>query len=463
MDIQGKKVLVIGMGKSGVAAAQLLKREGAEVTVSDVRSRKALGRKVYELEHAQIVVETGRQRQESSRESDLVVISPGVPVTHPAVEGALLKGIPVIGEMELGYSFLSAPVIGITGSNGKSTTTTLIGDILEAAGLKVFVGGNLGTPLCQFVLSRDRVDWVVVEVSSFQLETIRTFRPRVAVLLNITPDHLDRYPSLSEYAEAKMRIFEYQTGEDFAVLHAEDPWTPMVLEKYQAVPKFFSRESRPQGGVSIREGWIVASLSGRDQKICEVSKIGIQGVHNLENAMASVATALLCGCDGDRIGETLQKFAGLEHRLEFVRDLQGVRYINDSKGTNVGAVARSLESFQNPVILIAGGKDKGGDFATLRDVVRTHVKQLVLIGEARPKMKSQLGDVTDVLEARSLKEAVTMAYHHSRRGDVVLLSPACASFDMFKNFEERGDQYKKLVWGLPTMAYEKLNGNVSAR
>ncbi|MBI5197983.1 MAG: UDP-N-acetylmuramoyl-L-alanine--D-glutamate ligase, partial [Nitrospirae bacterium] len=260
MDFRKKKVLVVGMGKSGVAAAQLLQREGAGVTITDMRSRKALGRKVYELERLGIIVEAGKHRPEFFNQAELIVVSPGVPMMMTPLDGAIRKGIPVIGEMELGFSFLQTPVMAVTGSNGKSTTTTLLGDILEASGKKVFVGGNLGTPLCQFVLSGERTDWVVVEVSSFQLETIRTFRPKVAVLLNVTPDHLDRYRDVQEYAEAKIRIFDNQTSEDFAVLNGDDPWTDRILSRIRPVPVLFSRRRRIEGGVFAKGESIISSV-----------------------------------------------------------------------------------------------------------------------------------------------------------------------------------------------------------
>ncbi len=458
MDLQGKNVLVAGMGKSGVAAARLLHREGARVTVSDSRSRKALGRKPFELERLEIAVEAGKHAAETFNRADLIVLSPGIPLTLAPVAGAIRRGVPVIGEMELAFAFLKTPVLAITGSNGKSTTTTLLGDILEGWGKQVFTGGNLGTPLCEFVLSGASADWIVLEVSSFQLETIRTFRPFVGVLLNITPDHLDRYRDLREYAEAKLRLFENQTPADFAVLNAEDPWTEAAGGRGRGTPVLFSRKGPVPGGTYVDEGWITSEIGGVRRRICEAAKMGIPGVHNLENALAAASAALLCGCPPELAGETLQKFAGLEHRLEFVRELQGVRYFNDSKGTNVGAVVRSLETFEGPVILIAGGRDKGGDFAPLRERIAGRVKQVVLIGEAREKMAEALAGTTEIVEARTLIEAVSRAYLTSRNGDVVLLSPACASFDMFKNFEDRGERFKDLVWKLPEIALERLDG-----
>ena len=337
----------------------------------------------------------------------------------------------------------------MTGSNGKSTTTTLVGEILKAKGDRVFVGGNLGTPLTEYVLSGGGADCVVAELSSFQLETIGDFRPSISILLNISPDHLDRYPGIQEYAEAKFRIFENQTADDFAVINGDEPWSTEVSARFRGKVIVFSRRRKVENGVFAEEGRLVSNINGRQETLCEISKIGIKGVHNLENSMAAAAAALLRGCTPEIIAGTLRVFPGLEHRLEFVREIDGVKYINDSKGTNVGAVIKSIEGFNEPILLIAGGRDKGSDFSLLRPLIQEKVKRLILIGEATEKLRRAAGDLTTTIHADSMEEAVHIARKEAVKGDVVLLSPACASFDMFKNFEDRGRIFKERVWKLP--------------
>lgn len=446
-ELRDKRVTVVGLGRSGVAAARLLVREGARVTVTDPKTELQLKPFTEQLSGTEIVFKLGRHDPRDFMETDLIVVSPGVPLSIDPLRLAREKDIPLIGEMELAFSYLKIPVLAITGTNGKSTTTTLLGEMLKAQGRQVFIGGNLGNPLCEAALSA--VDWevAVVEVSSFQLETTRRFRPRVAALLNVTPDHLDRYPDFGSYREAKLRVFENQTPGDHAILNWDDPIARELIVdgRLSARVHRFARTKPPDEGMGVEKGDLIYRNGRIQQSICRVADIRIQGVQNIENAMAASLMALVSGCQIASIVETLRTFPGLEHRLEFVRELRGVRYFNDSKGTNVGAALMALQSFQGPVILIAGGLDKGNDFSVLREPVRQKVKQLILIGQARPQMKSALTDCAPIEEAASLEEAVRMASRIARGGDVVLLSPACASFDMFRNFEERGRVFKEAV------------------
>ncbi|MBI5193780.1 MAG: UDP-N-acetylmuramoyl-L-alanine--D-glutamate ligase [Nitrospirae bacterium] len=445
MNFRNKKTLVVGLGKSGLAASRLLMREGAIVTATDRRLFDALPDDAKELVNQGVKIDAGFHSNETFLSSDLIVLSPGVPADMLQITEAKSNGIRVIGEAELAYDFLNAPLIAVTGSNGKSTTTTLIGEIIKAKGDSVFVGGNLGTPLSEYVLSGGKYSCIVAELSSFQLETIEKFKPQISILLNISPDHLDRYHSMKEYEDAKFRIFENQGNSDFSIINSDEYWSRGFNSRTKGKVVTFSRKSKVENGVYVDNGKVVSSIENHTGVICEVSGIAIKGVHNLENSMAAVAAALLWGCSPEIIANTLKEFKGLEHRLEFVRELNGVKYINDSKGTNVGAVMKSIEGFSEPVLLIAGGRDKAGDFTPLRPLIKDKVKKLILIGEAREKIKSALGQAAETVYADSLEEAVDIARRSSEKGDVVLLSPACASFDMFKNFEDRGRRFKEIV------------------
>lgn len=449
-ELKDRNVLVVGLGRSGVAASRLLARNGASVTATDNKVFDALSAEAKELLPLGVNIEAGRHKPETFLSADLIILSPGVPADIAPIAKAKERGIKIISEIELAWHLLNAPVIAITGSNGKSTTTTLIGEILKAKGDKVFVGGNLGTPLTEYVLSGAGSDCVVAEVSSFQLETIEGFRPAIAVLLNISPDHLDRYRDIREYREAKFRIFENQGPGDFAVINGDEPWSVDIRKRIKGEVISFSRKRRVERGLYTEDGWIVSTVDHCEGKVCKISEIGIRGVHNLENSMAATAAALLLGCSQETIAPALKKFSGLEHRLEFVREIGGVKYINDSKGTNVGAVIKSVEGFDEPLLLIAGGRDKGSDFLPLRPLIKEKVRRLILIGEAREKIGAAVGDLTTTVYSDSLEEAVRIAFREAVKGDVVLLSPACASFDMFKNFEERGRRFKEIVWKLPT-------------
>lgn len=449
IHLKDRRVLVVGLGRSGVAASRLLVRNNARVTATDRSPWDALSAEARELAALGIKIETGGHSTGTFLSADLIILSPGVPKGIDPLIRAKENGIKIISEVELAYQLLDAPLIAVTGSNGKSTTTTLVGEILKAKGDRVFVGGNLGTPLTEYLLSGGGADCVAAELSSFQLETIGDFRPSVSILLNISPDHMDRYPGMREYAEAKFRIFENQTADDFAIINGDEPWSTEVSKRFRGKMIVFSRRRKVKNGVFAEEGRLVSNMNGRQETLCEISEIGIKGVHNLENSMAAAAAALLRGCTPEIIARTLRAFPGLEHRLEFVREIGGVKYINDSKGTNVGAVIKSIEGFNEPILLIAGGRDKGSDFSLLRPLIQEKVKRLILIGEAGEKLRRAAGDLTTTIHAGSMEEAVHIARKEAAKGDVVLLSPACASFDMFKNFEDRGRIFKEIVWKLP--------------
>jgi UDP-N-acetylmuramoylalanine--D-glutamate ligase len=445
MDFRGKQVTVVGLARSGVAACRVLAERGARVLGTDRSPREKLRGDLAGLEASGVRLATGGHRPEDFVGADLIVISPGVPTELDLVERARARGIPVWGEVELASRLTAARFLGITGTNGKSTTTSLLGAMLEAAGFPVVVAGNIGTALCEVVTTLGPSHWVVAELSSFQLETIVTFRPHVAVLLNLAPDHLDRYATLGDYYAAKARIFLNQTSEDCAVLNADDPATLDLARGIRAQPRLFSRLRTVGDGAFVRDGRLIVRRDGRTEAACGVAEIRIQGLHNLENGLAAAAAASAIGTPLAAIGAALKRFPGLPHRLELVAELGGVRYVNDSKGTNVGAVLKSLEGYAGGVILIAGGKDKGGDFAPLRPLVATRVKTLLLLGQAREVIRGQLAGACPMEEAPTLEAAVSRAAEIAAAGDTVLLSPACASFDMFRDFEHRGDVFRQAV------------------
>jgi UDP-N-acetylmuramoylalanine--D-glutamate ligase len=460
-EFRDKKVTVVGLARSGVAATRLLQAIGAHVTVADGKEEAALSGALSCLDRRTVAVRVGPGYESALDGADLVVISPGVPSGLQALQAARRRGVRVIGELELASRFLTMPMLAITGTNGKSTTVTLIGLFLERSGEKVFVGGNLGMPLSEAALacywSGDATgkpyEYVVAEVSSFQLETIERFRPWVAGVLNITTDHMDRYGSIREYVAAKARIFENQTDEDFALLNLDDERVAALRSGLRANTLWFSRTGLAgqgaQEGTCLDRDRLIAIVGGRRREICRRSDLLLLGAHNLANAMAAATVGLLCGCPVEAIRQVLESFPGIEHALELVRERRGVRFVNDSKGTNVDATIRAIESFESPVLLIAGGRDKGGDFSRLREPVRRRVKCVILIGEAAPRIRAALGEFDGISDAATLREAVELAAHESAAGDVVLLSPACASFDMFVDYQDRGRQFKDLVNKLP--------------
>ncbi len=437
---KGKKVIVVGLARSGVAAARALDALGAIVTVTDKKPLEQLSLQVKALGSGRIAVEAGGHPDRLFSDADLIVLSPGVPKIPPVL-AARQRGTKVISELELAWLLSDAPYAGITGTNGKSTVTTLVGLMLKQARKKVLVAGNIGTALTEDVSQLRGQDWIVAELSSFQLEDIETFRPHVAAILNVTQDHLDRYHDIAEYGEAKARIFLNQLKEDVLVLNFDDPLVKSYARRTSATVIPFSRLLRFNSGACVLDGYLTVN----NRRIIAINDIRIKGVHNLENALAAAAVSICADADTDSVAAVLREFPGLEHRLEFVREKEGVTYINDSKGTNVGAVVKSVEGFTQPVILIAGGLDKGSDFRPLYDLFRQKVKLLILIGKAADKMSRALGTATETLFAKTLQDAVRLASDRAVAGDVVLLSPACASFDMFKDFEDRGRQFKDAV------------------
>jgi UDP-N-acetylmuramoylalanine--D-glutamate ligase len=442
-DFRGKRVTVVGMARSGIAAARALHGRGATVTITDKKPLDQLADQVKALGTPEVRIEAGGHPDRIFIGTDLIVLSPGVPKI-PQVLSAHRRGVRIISELELGWLLSDSPFVGITGTNGKSTVTTLVGLMLQKAGKRTLVAGNIGNALTETPELLHGQDWIVVELSSFQLEDIDTFRPRVAAILNITQDHLDRYKNITEYAEAKARIFEMQLKDDVIVLNFDDPLVRALAPRAPSRVVPFSRLEKHENGAYVEHGRLMV----RGEAICGVDEILIKGVHNLENAMAAAAMARAAGADRASIAAVLREFAGLEHRLEFVREKDGVSYINDSKGTNVGAVVKSVEGFTRPVILIAGGYDKGSDFSPLFGLFREKVKLLILIGKAADKMAKALGGSTETAMAKTLVDAVQLAAQRAVSGDVVLLSPACASFDMFKDFEDRGRQFKEAVKNL---------------
>jgi UDP-N-acetylmuramoylalanine--D-glutamate ligase len=452
MELKDKRVLVVGLGKSGVASALFLKARGARVTVSDAKSGDELRNEIPALLDHGITVETGGHGERTFREQDLIVVSPGVPVDAPLLQQARALGEMVIGEIELAAQFLPGPIVAITGSNGKTTTTTLTGDILNAGGLQALVGGNIGTPAISLAERATRETAIVLEVSSFQLETIQTFRPKVAVVLNVTPDHLDRHKTFETYVDAKARIFENQRGDDFAVLNEDDATCVEMAARKKAQVFWFSRKKEVKHGAWVREGKILfrdGSGEGTQREIMQVSEIPLKGAHNLENVLAAVCAGALMGCAPEKIRQAVREFKAVEHRLEFVATIDGVDYYNDSKATNVDATIKALESFPANIHLILGGKDKGSDYSVLNDLLRQRVKRVYTIGAAAEKVESQIGAAkVEIVRAVTLESAVRKANAVAEAGDVVLLAPACASFDQFKSYEHRGQVFKEVVSGL---------------
>ncbi len=444
MELNGKRVLVVGLGKSGVASALFMKKQGARVTVSDTKSGDELRNEIPVLLDNGITVETGGHGDRTFQGQDLIVVSPGVPVDAPPLVQARSLGEAVIGEIELAAQFLPGPIVAITGSNGKTTTTALIGETMTASGFPALVGGNIGTPAISLAERAKPGTVIVLEISSFQLETIQSFRPKVAVVLNVTPDHLDRHRTFEIYAAAKTRIFENQQSEDCAVLNADDPTCVAMSKKTRAQVYWFSRQNEVERGAWVRDGKIVFRDGSGQREIMQVSEIPLKGAHNQENVLAAVCASVLMGCAAEKTRQAVHDFKAVEHRLEFVASIRGVDYYNDSKATNVDATIKALESFPANIHLILGGKDKGSDYTVLNDLLRQRVKRVYTIGAAAGKIESQIKG-PEVVHAETLENAIRQAHASAQSGDVVLLAPACASFDQFKSYEHRGRVFKEAV------------------
>lgn len=444
MQLKDKKMTVIGMGKTGIATANFLVAQGGRVTLIDHQPREAFFQTLSLLNPS---VQTRFGASETCPESDWVIPSPGVDFHSPFLEEARRNHARVISELELASLFNSDPVIAVTGTNGKTTVTTLIGNILEQAGKKILVGGNIGTPFISLV-DKTQNDFIVIEASSFQLEGIETFRPNIAVVLNITPDHMDRHKTMQQYIAMKARIAANQTEEDVLILNHDDPHVSRLGQKVRAKTLYFSTQRELDEGAFTANGEIIIRLNNVEQKICRISDLRPVMQWQVENILAAALTAAVAGIGPDRIAESIKKFSGLAHRLEWVRTLRGIDFVNDSKSTNIGAVQKSLNSFDRPIILIAGGKDKGGEFASLKLLFKKKLKHLVLIGETKNKFTRILNGSFSYEEAETLQAALQKAVDKAASGDVVLLSPACASFDMFENYEDRGNRFKAIVNGL---------------
>ncbi|HEY1649289.1 MAG TPA: UDP-N-acetylmuramoyl-L-alanine--D-glutamate ligase [Terracidiphilus sp.] len=447
MELKGKKVLVVGLGKSGLAAALFLRHKGAQVTVSDVRSAEALAKDIPALLEEGIMVEAGGHGLLTFRRQDLIVVSPGVPLNTPELVQARNFGLPIIGELELAARFLKGKILAITGSNGKTTTTALTGEILKEAGLPTLVGGNIGVPVVSLIEESTAESWSVLEVSSFQLETTEQFRPAIAVILNITPDHLDRHGSFENYARAKERIFAAQEPGDCVVLNADNVRAADAASRSAAKVHWFSIEHRVRQGAWIEDGYVVYR-SGPDveiERIMPLSRIPLKGEHNVENVLAAVCAARLAGVPAEAITRAIEKFQAVEHRLEYVATVHGVEFYNDSKATNVDATAKAIAAFSAGIHLILGGKDKGSDYTTLSQLLRERVRAVYTIGSAAAKIESQLRGVVSIHSCETLDGAVNAAASAAHPGEVVLLAPACSSFDQFESYEHRGRVFKELV------------------
>jgi UDP-N-acetylmuramoylalanine--D-glutamate ligase len=449
-DYRGKTVLVVGAGRSGLAAARFLIDREARVILTDSKNRSELDAALEDLvemarDSGRLELELGGHRPGSFTHCDLAVVSPGVPLALSEFELCRKAGIPVIAEIELASRHLKGRIIGITGSNGKTTTTTLVSELLSGAGMRGFAAGNIGIPLTGFVAESTERDFYAVELSSFQLESIGDFRPWIGAILNLSPDHQDRYSDYEDYVAAKRRIFMNQEPSDYAVLNADDPGCAAIAPGLKATVLEFSRLKPVRHGTFVREGLVAFRSPDMEKELFPVTAIGLQGIHNLENVLAACAMAIPAGVPPESLEESVRKFKGVEHRIEYVAEIDGVRYYNDSKATNVDAAVKAIESFPGNILLIAGGRDKGSDFSRMRNPVRQRVKRLVLIGEAADTIRRALCKDVEISSAGTMREAVGLCRQHAQPGDIVLLAPACASFDMFRNYEDRGRVFKAAV------------------
>jgi UDP-N-acetylmuramoylalanine--D-glutamate ligase len=444
LELEGKRLLVVGLERTGLATALFCRARGARVTASELRPEEAVASAAAQLRAAGIALELGGHCRETFLEQDLIVPSPGVPLDSEPLAAARASGIPVWSEIELASRFLRGPLVAVTGSNGKTTTTLLIGHVLREAGRAVLVGGNVGTPLISLVDQSTAKTITVAEVSSFQLEAIDRFRPDIALLLNVTPDHLDRHHSLEAYARAKARLFENQLHTDAAVLNADDPGARRLAPQ-RPRQFWFSRLEPVDAGACLAEGTIVFRSSNRSVALLDRNDIPLRGEHNVENVLAAACAADLLGLAPEAIRAGVRSFPGVEHRLEFVADIAGIAFYNDSKATNVDASLKAIDAFPGNLLVILGGKDKGGDFTPLAKPLSARARLTLVIGAAAEKIATQLAGSVPLERAGTLERAVERAFGHARPGDTVLLAPACASFDQFENYEHRGRVFKDIV------------------
>ena len=479
MDLEGKKVLVVGIARSGVAAARLLASRGALVIANDLKPEAELvdgsGDGINELRKLGVMLSLGGHPESLFVNADLIVLSPGVPADLAPLESARRTGIEIISEPELAGRFLRGRMIGVTGSNGKTTVTTLVGELMRAAGAEVIVGGNIGTPLTSLIEKSGENTWIVAELSSFQLEMIDSMRVHVAVVTNITPDHLDRHGSFGNYVRAKHRIFLNQTDDDWAVLNGQDLGVADMVAKLGVQSRrvyFSSRGTETLAGMLadayVRGGRVCTTMiTDRESEVdvMGVEEVPLPGMHNVENVMTALA-ATICAM-GTRINElpalaqAIRRFKGVEHRIEYVTEIDGIKFYNDSKATNVDSTVKALEAFGSNIIVILGGKDKGSDYTVLAPLIRERVKRVVLIGAASDKIAAQLEGAGSMIRARSMQDAVLRAMEVATAGDTVLLAPACASFDMFDNYEHRGRVFKEAVNKLASRIHSGWTGRLT--
>ncbi len=467
MNVAAKKVLVMGAGRSGIAGAKFLAARGATVALNDAKPLEKWSAAALALKSEGVGCLAGETPGWLLDQIDLVVISPGVPTGAIPVRYAERAGAEVIGEVELASRYLKGRIVAITGSNGKTTTTSLIAQLLKDAGLPTLVGGNIGTPLISLVESSQEDGWTVVEMSSFQLETIKEFHPNVAVVLNVTPNHMDRYESFTDYAAAKHRIFMNQAPGDLAILNADDEIVASWARGLRAHVARFSVKQQLEEGLFLRGREIVSRAAGRERVLLQSNEMKLRGLHNVENVLAALAAGLACGAAPDSMRETVKQFQPVEHRLEFVTEIEGVEFYNDSKATSVDATLKALEAFagdasgdadhtdsdegdsgQGKVVLILGGRGKKAPYAPLAQLVRERVRKLILIGEDAETIARELGEFAQHEVVTDMKDAVARSFQAAQPGDAVLLAPACASFDMFESFEHRGRVFKDEVSSL---------------
>jgi len=444
-DLRGKRIVVVGMATTGMAAAEFLAQRGAAVIVSEQKTEADAGTAPQRLRSLGVEMELGKHTTQTFLNGDLIVLSPGVDPAIPPLAAAREQGIPIVSEVEIASWFLKPPLIAVTGTNGKTTTTALVGHILSQWGKRVFVGGNIGTPLTDYLLRGEEAHYIVAEISSFQLEGVSSFRPWISLLLNLGADHLDRHPTLSSYAAIKARIFLNQGPDDWAVVNADDAAVRSLCPRIKAQILPFSRARGGKSGVWLEDADTVVYRNKEKEESISLKGVKLKGMHNRENIMAAVGAAALCGVPRGVIQEALASFQGLEHRLELVGAWGGVSVYNDSKATNVASAITALQSLQGSIILLAGGRDKGGDYAPMRGIIKERVKDIILMGEAREKMRAAFQDLVPVHLVDTMEEGVQAAWHLAQAGDAILLSPACSSFDMFQDYRERGRIFKESV------------------
>ena len=449
MEYVGKRALVIGLGRSGLSAAQWLTGQGARVTVSEKQEKESIdGRVVRDALNLGITLETGGHREETFLDADIIIVSPGVPLTIPPLVAAREAGVPVMGEMELAGRLVDIPILAVTGTNGKSTMTAFLAALMEGAGLKVFMGGNIGTPLMEYPLGKGKKDVAVVEVSSFQIDTMETFSPDLALLMNISPDHLDRYPDYEAYVASKLRIFQNQGPGQVAILNDGDRRLARVAPGGGVTVLRYGLKAKTGRHAFLQGKKIRVSLPGQREQDFDVTGFRLHGLHNLENLVGGVLAGLAMKVDSQVIQETIGRFEGLPHRLQHVERIEGVDFYDDSKATNVEAAARSVSSFDCPVVLIAGGRDKGGDYGPLVESARGRVKTTVLLGESRELLEKAFHGVIPLERAEDMEDAVSKAFAASQADEAVVLAPACSSFDMFEDYVHRGMVFQEIVKGL---------------